>query len=187
MIRRLLNLLTSLSLLLCVAACVLWVRSYRDQQANAVVTERGARWFVSARGRLGLLMMDVPAGLTGWTVRRGTDHHDDMMPSLGRVLRRQPSRGFGGFEVASVRRRLVAFMHVRGVDFSAGEANDQGCPLDFCWIAAPHWAVVVAAAVAPAARAAGLLRRRRRPRPGLCPQCGYDLRATPHRCPECGR
>jgi hypothetical protein len=50
-----------------------------------------------------------------------------------------------------------------------------------------RWPFVPAVASAgPLAYGVALLRRRRRVRKGCCPTCGYDLRATPARCPECG-
>jgi hypothetical protein len=53
----------------------------------------------------------------------------------------------------------------------------------------PYWAPLVAGAALPLIvlrRASRQRRRRRAARRGLCPKCGYDLRATPDRCPECG-
>jgi hypothetical protein len=52
------------------------------------------------------------------------------------------------------------------------------------WVGVPGWFACAAAATLPAL----WVRRatRRRPGDGCCPACGYDLRATPDRCPECG-
>jgi hypothetical protein len=50
----------------------------------------------------------------------------------------------------------------------------------------PHWFLAALAASPGVAFAAGAVRRRVRRRRRLCPRCGYDLRASPQRCPECG-
>lgn len=49
----------------------------------------------------------------------------------------------------------------------------------------PHWFLFVAAAILPTVELWRRLRRRHL-QPGLCKKCGYDLRGTPRRCPECG-
>jgi hypothetical protein len=50
----------------------------------------------------------------------------------------------------------------------------------------PYWFIIcVAAGYLQKPLRTRLLARRRKNR-SLCPACGYDLRATPDRCPECG-
>ena len=50
----------------------------------------------------------------------------------------------------------------------------------------PYWVIVPLLAAGPALRLWGVTRRARRNRRSKCGSCGYDLRATPDRCPECG-
>lgn len=55
-------------------------------------------------------------------------------------------------------------------------------------IGLPHWFVATLGALLPIYWLATVrvrIRRNRRP-PGFCQSCGYDLRATPEQCPECG-
>ena len=148
--RRLLNFLTAVSLLLCVAMAGLWAFSYDSYDAVGVwpsperrhvyglVSNAGTVCFVSAREGGGDRWW-------GWRHDRGRSQQPHF-------------RGPAGF----------VFLRERGGEFVVG---------------VPHWALCLLFAIPVAL---WLRRRGRAPAPGLCATCGYDLRATPGRCPECG-
>ena len=53
-------------------------------------------------------------------------------------------------------------------------------------LAVPHWFCLMLLMTLPAAAYGTRRRARRRRAARHCPTCGYDCRATPDRCPECG-
>jgi hypothetical protein len=81
---------------------------------------------------------------------------------------------------------VPGFLGFAAVTSQAGAIADIPSSRVFC-VVVPHWFVILI----PLGCATWLLfvrdaRRRRRHKRGLCEECGYDLRASPERCPECG-
>lgn len=77
----------------------------------------------------------------------------------------------------------AGFWHGRdAVDPRTGRPFYRGVTLMF-----PFWMLAIVFGLWPALSVAHRLLRKKRFAAGLCQHCGYDLRATPDRCPECGR
>jgi hypothetical protein len=90
--------------------------------------------------------------------------------------------GYGG-DFGRVQARW-SLLGLRAVSPSARSAESERI-----WaLVAPSWLVALIAGTLPTISLARLrlLRWTRRASVGVCRRCGYDLRATPERCPECG-
>ena len=155
------NALAAASLLLCLATAALWVRSYwvcdRLYARHPDSSDRFMTW--SDRGRL--------IGYFEWSE-----------PPHG-----HPIRGWE-FEVGTTDPAFEQLVMEFGLVVGNRVAHVRRWRL-------PDWPIVSAFAVLPAVavfrQLRAVRRRRRRARLGLCPACGYVCRATPERCPECGR
>lgn len=199
-LRHALTILSALSLLLCVTVCVLWVLSYAapahlkwqwrrythgDGVDRALLDETLTVDLHSARGGLAAhaqfqytdywsrpddMKVDVSYGWANWLI------DEQWEPRNEYPWRSPPKSGIRrgiGIDVYSSNQYIVdstppsIALHWRGVVF-------------------PHWSLMVLL-VFPAAHFANKLRGRLHRRTGLlCRTCGYDLRASPERCPECG-
>jgi hypothetical protein len=184
--RRLFNLAAAVSLVMMLATVALWVRSYfvLDRVAFRCASEsptsltflRGS----SNRGAIFLRRFDV--AVTGGSPPPTYRVEDGLLIDVGRNghwTKGDPERGqsrlrevfaFSWHDATYARRPLR--------DLTQSE-RDRG-------VTFPDWVVLLLAALAPALWWRVHRTQRQRRRAGRCESCGYDLRATPERCPECG-
>ena len=156
--RRLFASVSVLSLVCCLATVGLWVRSYwaHDQVRRYL---DGATGFMVATDRGGLDVF--------WGVHRTTVNPADGWFFSTHKL--PPPFDGPMFDLVYVDAKLLSF-------------SRTGRTLTF-----PFWLPAVLFAFAPAYWLLGPWRRQaKRRKLGLCLTCGYDLRASPERCPECG-
>jgi hypothetical protein len=167
--RRLFTICSAVSLLLCAAVCVLWVRSYDVDVFN---------WFAT-----------VPDGTSsGLHLKR----HDYVFSKNGTLYWSRSWRPPDPTPVTHIGQREIEHMQfpllssrvpLREPSF----AWERGS--DYVSITVAYWALALATLPVPAAHLWSARRGRRsrlRRQGGLCTSCGYDLRASPGRCPECG-
>ena len=156
---RLLNLLTAL--LLCLAVGGMWVRSHSMLDTwQRRMSDRRVVGLTSLRGGVYLMNITTPPRVDMTFIRPG--------------YRAWP---VGSGSTAPARRSVAGFA-LNPVAMSSASG----------WtLRIPYWALAVAPAAAGlAGHASRVLRRRRRAALRRCLTCGYDLRATPGGCPECG-
>ena len=168
-----------LSAVLCVATVGLWVRSYT--WSDSVVWRRGPE-LRSIQSEPGEIAVDFNAN---------------------QQADRFPPDHFGVLSECYDARILWPPIQLRYVSYPAAPANVRHECGGFglyvlahpsgilaAEVVAPIWSIVLATAFPPLVlmgRGLHSVRRRRRfERFGYCVKCGYDLRATPERCPECG-
>jgi predicted RNA-binding Zn-ribbon protein involved in translation (DUF1610 family) len=157
-----------LSLLLLVALIVIWVRSRRHADMLCFFTPAGHLQAV-ATDRTGLVLFfsDVPfgqeMGLTADALSSSRDEFSEVRDFVFDPT--APSHHFLGFRIATGK-------------------------MQWSWkytsMIVPYWALLVVLAIGPLAMFRCLWTRIGRQRRGQCLACGYDLRHSTGRCPECG-
>ncbi len=173
--RIIFNGLTLLSLLICAASLLQWYNN------------------LGPLGRFEDVHWESRAGSSG-TDRRGIAGLRDEVAIYHRITAesdssvRQPQRNgvvWDRFAVSDTRATLGQTNSL-GFGYESVHRPSQTGIIYDCRFVVPLWFVFGMGSVLPFGRMVRKRLRRRRIRVGFCRVCGYDLRATPDRCPECG-
>ena len=197
--RRLVTLAAVASLVLCVVTVGLWVRSYWRPESLAYIDDihDGTNRQVWATD-----LADRPA----WS--RAMWHDEWRVISIRGILWIYHDRSDTSFRSGGWRAKgwhySSGILHAHDArivgplwgGFSYTRWGDGPPDMSQNWpnvswsytrvVTFPHWLVALATMILPAYWLYRARRARSSRRSGLCATCGYDLRATPDRCPECG-
>jgi hypothetical protein len=172
--RRLFNLLAAVSLIFSLGFAMLWARSYARMDGvgyshNAPPGLTAVDWGYHLTSECGVLTL-------GYYI----DHYTSS--AVVALQHRKPGQSNWNWVTLSrnIRppERTMGFNSRRNTYTYGTNRNWQ--------LFVPHAALCVLTLVLPAFAFVSHRRQTRRSLAGTCLACGYDLRATPDRCPECG-
>ena len=191
-LHRLTTLLTWTCLLLFAGSSLLWARSYRradELTRHSISPSPGVNVhrmisLSSSGGGVRLHVRSQPAANGIPEI-----HRADLSTRVGWELRSAPTTGtsqyvFTDDDVAAAgpfarRWGLLLLNGVRSTSFPPHLERQTT-------VTAPYWLVTMPLAIPPLLYLRAKARRSRRIAMNCCPSCGYDLRASSGRCPECG-
>jgi hypothetical protein len=175
--RTLLISATLLSLVLCVATIVLWVRSHLVRDYTGVWLP----WSADASGQRRLkLDGDSGGGQVEVSWKVWTTAEREQLRQRNELARASTyHRTYPDPPRRYTRSIPPTLWNTIGFKWYSGPTHSSIC--------LPYWLLALLTTGPPAMWAGAWARRRRRVKQGRCPDCGYDLRATPDQCPECGR
>jgi hypothetical protein len=131
------------------------------------------RWLVQPRSDV------ITTDSYGFNYTTYAVEHNSRYPNIRRTI----SWYLLGFRFELVRQVL----YPRWISHGDNQTIEWG-PVATWGVAVPGWACIALSAILPI-RWVILFRRKRREEKiaaGICLRCGYDLRSSPERCPECG-
>ena len=189
MIRGLLTAVSVLSALLCLVPAGLWVRSYSTR--DSYFGDIGDRDF-TFESNSGVLRLVGHRGVPKDTHWHQGFAHDKPYP----VITDYPSPGEPGIRSQA---------QVPGLSWLIRDGGRTTAPVGIPPSLIPqgslrnpftfypsikanvsYWLLITLAGILPALRLFAWWRHGHRRENGCCPTCGYDLRASTERCPECG-
>jgi hypothetical protein len=181
-----------LSLLLCVCSVMAWVRSYFVED---MLDLRETFWVTRAGSLKGHSRQTIAEYGVG-EFRVGMQDSISSFPWSANIPAREgdrefflhqtsppmPSRGMPGSRYILNR---WGFRMARGSQsmMQSGTATSE---IQWWGVSGPMWSLVVVFGLLPGARLVIWMRRKPRRDGRFCEKCGYDLRESKERCPECG-